>query len=97
MKANIFPLNKLSFKKSLRSLWPKGKLIVLVVVIANLSACSSLGVEPWERDLLAKKEMALTSSPIDAALDDHIYFSKEASSGGKSFGGGGCNYQRPAK
>jgi len=90
MKANIFPLNKLSFRKSLRSLWPKGKLIVLVVVIANLSACSSLGVEPWERDLLAKKEMALTSSPIDAALDDHIYFSKEASSGGKNFGGGGC-------
>jgi len=55
-----------------------------------LSGCANLGVEPWERDLLAKKEMALTASPIDAALDDHIYFSKEASSGGKSFGGGGC-------
>ena len=54
------------------------------------SGCSSLGVQPWERDLLAKEEMALTSSPIDAALDDHIYFSKEASSGGKGFGGGGC-------
>ena len=54
------------------------------------TGCSSLGVEPWERDLLAKDEMALTSSPIDSALDDHIYFSKEASSGGKSFGGGGC-------
>lgn len=64
--------------------------ILLSVCVLSLSACSNLGVEPWERDLLAKKKMALTSSPVDAALDDHIYFSKEASSGGKSFGGGGC-------
>jgi len=64
--------------------------ILLVISIMALSGCSSLGVQPWERDLLAKKEMALTSSPIDAALDDHIYFSKEATSGGRSFGGGGC-------
>ncbi|KGJ91983.1 DUF4266 domain-containing protein [Colwellia psychrerythraea] len=68
----------------------KTKLALLSIITLSLSACSSLGVEPWERDLLAKKEMALTSSSIDAALDDHIYFSKEASSGGKSFGGGGC-------
>ena len=60
------------------------------LAISLVSGCSSLGVQPWERDLLAKDEMALTSSPLDAALDDHIYFSKEASSGGKSFGGGGC-------
>jgi hypothetical protein len=25
-----------------------------------------------------------------AAFDDHTYFSKEASSGGRGFGGGGC-------
>lgn len=68
----------------------KIKIALLAITTLSLSACSSLGVEPWERDLLAKKEMALTSSPVDAALDDHIYFSKEASSGGKSFGGGGC-------
>jgi hypothetical protein len=62
----------------------------LVFSVVWLSGCSSLGVEPWERDLLAKKEMALNSAPIDASLDDHIYFSKEATSGGRSFGGGGC-------
>jgi uncharacterized lipoprotein len=66
------------------------KYIALTLALITLSACSSLGVQPWERDLLAKKEMALTTSPIDAALDDHIYFSKEASSGGRSFAGGGC-------
>jgi len=63
--------------------------LVLSLMIL-ISGCSSLGVEPWERDLLAKDQMALTASPLDSALDDHIYFSKEASSGGKSFGGGGC-------
>ena len=54
------------------------------------SGCSSMGVEPWERDVLAKEEMQLVTDPIEAATDDHIYFSKEASSGGRGFGGGGC-------
>lgn len=64
--------------------------VAMVTAVILLSGCSSLGVEPWQRDLLAKDEMSLNSAPLDAALDDHIYFSKEASSGGRSFGGGGC-------
>lgn len=59
-------------------------------MISQFSACASLGVEPWERDLLAKEGMALDSGGIDNGLDDHIYFSKEATSGGRSFAGGGC-------
>ncbi|WP_019613892.1 DUF4266 domain-containing protein [Psychromonas ossibalaenae] len=55
-----------------------------------VSACSSMGVEPWERDLLAREDMALDNAPIDTAYDEHIYFSKEASSGGRGFSGGGC-------
>ena len=54
------------------------------------SGCSSLGVKPWQRDVLAREEMQLTADPLDAAIDDHMYFSKEASSGGRSFAGGGC-------
>jgi hypothetical protein len=61
-----------------------------VLVLLAVSGCSSMGVEPWDRDVLAKDEMQLTSDPVSAALDDHIYFSKEASSGGRGFGGGGC-------
>ncbi|MCI2284154.1 DUF4266 domain-containing protein [Colwellia sp. MSW7] len=64
--------------------------MLLISTFIAISGCSSLGVEPWERDLLAKDEMSLNADPVDAALDDHIYFSKEASSGGKGFGGGGC-------
>jgi Domain of unknown function (DUF4266) len=55
-----------------------------------MGACTSLGVKPWERDLLARREMQLNADPLDAAIDDHLYFSKEASSGGRSFAGGGC-------
>lgn len=64
--------------------------IIVLLALLTLSACSSMGVEPWERDILAKEEMQLTVDPIEAATDDHIYFSKEASSGGRGFGGGGC-------
>jgi hypothetical protein len=63
-------------------------LIIPVLIILN--GCSSLGVEPWERNILAKPEMELISDPISAGLDDHIYFSKEGSSGGRGFAGGGC-------
>lgn len=55
-----------------------------------LMGCSSLGVEPWERDLHAKASMALDDDPLSTAIDEHIYFSKEASTGGLGFGGGGC-------
>lgn len=70
----------------------KTKRMLSSVLLAAMltSGCASLGVEPWERDLLAKKEMGLTSSPVDATVDEHIYFSKEATSGGRGFAGGGC-------
>ncbi len=55
-----------------------------------LQGCASMGVEPWERDVLARPEMSLDAYPLEAAIDDHVYFSKEASSGGRGFGGGGC-------
>ncbi len=66
------------------------RLSTLAALFTLTSACSNMGVDPWDRDLLAKPEMAINASPLDQAIDDHIYFSKEASSGGRSFAGGGC-------
>jgi hypothetical protein len=62
----------------------------LLAACLALQGCASVGVEPWQRDVLARPEMSLDANPIDATIDDHIYFSKEASSGGRGFGGGGC-------
>ncbi len=64
--------------------------LALILLAAALSGCKSLGVAPWERDVLAKREMLLDADPVQDGLDDHIYFSKEGSSGGRGFGGGGC-------
>lgn len=61
-----------------------------LVVLAVVGLCGCSTVKPWERDLLAKPQMALDSDPLQTAFEDHIYFSKEASSGGRGFGGGGC-------
>lgn len=66
------------------------KYAILIAALLLSSGCTSMGVEPWDRDILAKEEMQLTTDAIEAATDDHIYFSKEASSGGRGFGGGGC-------
>ncbi len=66
------------------------KLTVVGIIITQVAGCASLGVKPWERDLLAKESMSLSAEGVDLALDDHIYFSKEATSGGRAFAGGGC-------
>jgi hypothetical protein len=64
------------------------KKLLLIPILLALASCAA--VKPWERDVLARPEMSLDAAPLDAAIDDHIYFSKEASSGGRGFGGGGC-------
>jgi len=66
------------------------RVLSILMLLSLTSACANIGVDPWDRDLLAQPQMAINSSPLDQGVDDHIYFSKEASSGGKSFAGGGC-------
>ena len=47
-------------------------------------------VKPWDKEILAKKSMQPVPDFFENFYDEHIYFSKEASSGGQSVGGGGC-------
>ena len=56
----------------------------------SCGACSSIGTKPWEKDLMARKEMQPNAYQLQIAAEEHIYFSKEASSGGRGFAGGGC-------
>jgi len=60
--------------------------VLFTAILAALTGCAT--VQPWERDLHAREDMQ--PNQRDAAIDDHIYFSKEASSGGRGFAGGGC-------
>ena len=64
--------------------------ILLFIIFSLVSACSIQPVKPWEKDLLATPSMQLIADEVENALDEHIYFSKEASTGGQAIGGGGC-------
>lgn len=76
-------------RNSIRFVRLAGTLLALSAT-ASLAGCASLGAKPWDRDLLATKAMALNTHPHITAADDHIYFSKEGSTGGRGFEGGGC-------
>lgn len=59
--------------------------------LSLLGGCSNLGqVNPWEKNNLAKPEMTFGGDPLDERFVQHIYGSKENSSGGYGVGGGGC-------
>jgi hypothetical protein len=62
--------------------------IFLLVLGAASSGCAT--VKPWERGLLAKPEMQFVSCVTLNGIDQHVYFSKEASTGGVGVAGGGC-------
>jgi len=68
----------------------KKNLIILALFSLLVGGCSLQNVQPWERDILAQDKMQLNPYPVDSYLDDHIYYSKESSSGGAGVGGGGC-------
>lgn len=63
---------------------------LIIAACLSQAACSLQAVEPWERDVLAQQKMQLVPDPVENFLDEHIYFSKEATSGGQGVGGGGC-------
>jgi hypothetical protein len=62
----------------------------LMIGLTLLLVAGCATVQPWDRDLLAEKRMSFNPSPMLQSIDEHIYFSKEASMGGTGAGGGGC-------
>ena len=55
-----------------------------------LATAGCAEVKPWERDALAREDMAWDPDALEAALRVHVYFSKEGSLPGGGAGGGGC-------
>lgn len=68
----------------------KSRLLPLVIILSTVSLAACQPVQAWERGVLARPEMAIDADPLETALNNHIYFSKEASNGGHSATGGGC-------
>ncbi len=66
------------------------RVLMACLVCASLALCACTTVQPWERGTLAKPQMALDPAPMQRALSDHVYQSREAASGGDAAQGGGC-------
>ncbi len=69
------------------------RLTLTVLLVITLQACAVFKVEqvkPWQKRTLSEPAMQLNAATAETLADEHIYFSKEASTGGKDIGGGGC-------
>jgi hypothetical protein len=64
-------------------------LLILLAAVGLLGAgCTN--VKPWQRGTLADYTMIQDRDPAGAALNQHIWFSRETATGGQGVGGGGC-------
>ncbi|WP_404425221.1 DUF4266 domain-containing protein [Nibricoccus sp. IMCC34717] len=63
-------------------------LLSLAVLAVLTTGCTH--VEPWQRGQLATFEMRPDRDPLATQAAEHTFFSREAASGGRGVGGGGC-------
>ena len=66
------------------------RLLLAGVVLAGLGGCAKQAVQPWQRGRLARWDMRWDPDPLQAAMNQHAYFSKEGTSGEIGAAGGGC-------
>jgi hypothetical protein len=60
----------------------------LIVLLCLGTGCCT--VEPWQRRTLSDITMRGDRDPAGNLLAEHMWFSREAASGGRGVGGGGC-------
>ena len=70
-------------------------LVILLGLAATslFSGCANTNmvrVKPWERATLASYPMRPDRDPLYTAMAEHIFFSRETSTGGRGVGGSGC-------
>ena len=65
------------------------KCILVIFAVAPL-LCGCVPVHPWERAALADPTMSTDRDPLGAMFAEHMWFSREAATGGRGVGGGGC-------
>ncbi len=62
--------------------------LVALLLSLGLSGCQS--TEPWQKGNLADYTMRSDRDELESVMSAHIYFSREATTGGDGVGGGGC-------
>lgn len=72
---------RLSWKRSVPFLAVAGWLLLA-------GGCAQ--VQPWQRGAFTDYGMRADRDPLAEGLAEHVFFTREAASGGRAVGGGGC-------
>lgn len=64
--------------------------VLCLSLIGALVLAGCVNVKPWQRGALAEEIMQGDRNILVNSMVEHMYFSREAASGGHSVGGGGC-------
>lgn len=64
--------------------------IVLVLSLGLPLFAGCVNVKPWQRSALADITMRPDRDPLGERFAEHTFFSREAATGGRGVGGGGC-------
>jgi len=60
------------------------------LALSSFALVGCQNVKPWQRATLADPVMRADRDPLGVAMDEHIFFSREAASGGRGVDAGGC-------
>ena len=67
--------------------------LLAIAATAMFSGCANadlVRVKPWDRATLAGYMMRADRDPLHTAMLEHIFFSRETTTGGRGVGGSGC-------
>lgn len=73
--------------------WLRTVALLLLPAAAMLTGCTNpslVRVKPWQRATLADYTMRPDRDPLNTAMAEHVYTSRETASGGRGVGGSGC-------
>jgi len=60
------------------------------VLLCGCASTPAARVKPWERGALADETMNPDRDSLASAMIEHVFFSREAATGGHGVGGSGC-------
>ena len=64
------------------------RMLPILILAAGAAGCAN--VRPWQRKSLADVTMRPDLEISARAMSEHMWFSREAATGGRGIGGGGC-------
>lgn len=71
----------------------RSTVLLLLLGAGALTGCTNpslVRVKPWQRATLADYTMRPDRDPLNTAMSEHVYYSRETASGGRGVGGSGC-------